>query len=650
MSEFFLNEIEILKSFENYFKSIVDLLRNPPFLNENKSLIKNLFIEPVLEAEMGETLSSTTELIAYKKTIIIGPPGCGKTTLLKHLTDKVWNFYIENPEKNAIPFFIPFRKFASDTILSAILKIIFNYLDDFTSKTGFKQGLQQFDNVIDSLFERGKIFFLIDGLDDLETSERVLVFGRIDEFSKHYPNLHLIMTTRPTATRDYFLDFKKVFIKPFNGTQISSFINNYGNNKKLNKDLITLIKNNNFLMQIAGSPLLLAILTSVYSVSGILPNSELSIFQDLTEYTLSTWDSQKRRYPSILTFGEKNDLIERLAYYMVTQNKINVTNSEFITLIQILFGKYKFSYNVAQSILEEFLTTGLLYEREPKDYEFIHSLFQEYYFAKYLSRNPRNIVPILSNPKLIAIGKILTLMVEDINQYIEIAIEQKQTYLAAIFASFGSGSRESLIQQVVSDLLNELGPRFSFYLLQSLSHKQYDTNPLEYGNGKNLSDLRDLWRDCQINEKDPNLKGKKLEIFCSRFFQFPFKVVKSNLHTDNGEIDLLLEILNNEPFWIEFGGDALVECKNWDNKLPIKELEAFCYKVSQSRLKLGFIIAINGLTKDAEESLKQYTSDSKNPIIVSLKRTDIDEMLNNNHSIHDNIKEMIRNVKYKRKY
>jgi len=145
-------------------------------------------------------------------------------------------------------------------------------------------------------------------------------------------------------------------------------------------------------------------------------------------------------------------------------------------------------------------------------------------------------------------------------------------------------------------------------------------------------------------------KGKRFENFIITLFSQLFKVVSHNLFTENGEIDVVLEITNQEPFWIEFGGDVFVECKNWNKNIPLNEVTKFCHKVSQARLKLGFIVSVNGFTNDAIRTLKNDACNINAPLVVPISGTDIEKSILKREKFDEFLKEKIRNIKYVRKY
>ncbi|RVD46265.1 hypothetical protein EN812_18315 [Mesorhizobium sp. M4B.F.Ca.ET.169.01.1.1] len=51
-----------------------------------------------------------------------------------------------------------------------------------------------------------------------------------------------------------------------------------------------------------------------------------------------------------------------------------------------------------------------------------------------------------------------------------------------------------------------------------------------------------------------------------------FEIIDERYWTGAGEIDLIAEITLATPFWREFGGDVLIECKNWATRLAMEKV------------------------------------------------------------------------------
>jgi Holliday junction resolvase-like predicted endonuclease len=88
------------------------------------------------------------------------------------------------------------------------------------------------------------------------------------------------------------------------------------------------------------------------------------------------------------------------------------------------------------------------------------------------------------------------------------------------------------------------------------------------------------------------------------------RVIDKNVRTSAEEIDLILKNESTNPFWHQLGDPLLVECKNWNKKIGTSEVIVFKDKLETQGLKVGILVAINGLTgtkrKDAILKIREY--------------------------------------------
>jgi hypothetical protein len=157
--------------------------------------------------------------------------------------------------------------------------------------------------------------------------------------------------------------------------------------------------------------------------------------------------------------------------------------------------------------------------------------------------------------------------------------------------------------------------------------------------------LRTEWDKVMEIGLSPDEKGRRFEEFSAAFFSALFSVVETRLNTDNGELDLVLEMLELRPFWLKFGSDILVECKNWADPRPLKEAALTCYKASQSRaIKLAFLVSVSGFTKDALVTLRNNARNPDNPLVVPISGDEIKSVLSGTRTIEEFLKERIRRM------
>lgn len=113
--------------------------------------------------------------------------------------------------------------------------------------------------------------------------------------------------------------------------------------------------------------------------------------------------------------------------------------------------------------------------------------------------------------------------------------------------------------------------------------------------------IKDKYAQATKRTTINSAKGKALEeLMLALFESVEGFTCKSNVHTTNQEIDVVITNAAVHPSWHDGGRLILVECKNWSKKTDRKEFDAFCRKVTGRRgeCKYGFFVSLNGFTKD----------------------------------------------------
>jgi hypothetical protein len=144
-------------------------------------------------------------------------------------------------------------------------------------------------------------------------------------------------------------------------------------------------------------------------------------------------------------------------------------------------------------------------------------------------------------------------------------------------------------------------------------------------------------------------RGAEFEAFTQEFFAPLFNIVQQDCRTEAGEIDFILEVRLQSPFWLEFGADVLVECKNLSKPVELKDVGHFDSKVRQSRVKLAFFVSVSGFTVDAMTDMRNLSSNPLNPLVVPVTGDRIRKALRRGENIEEFLKSEIRTIKYKRR-
>jgi predicted helicase len=199
---------------------------------------------------------------------------------------------------------------------------------------------------------------------------------------------------------------------------------------------------------------------------------------------------------------------------------------------------------------------------------------------------------------------------------------------------------------VVSSFIHEVGEPFFEQLVAFADRRPHQREPVSV-----QEDLLSLFERTADRGLSPVERGRLFEKFSCRFFEQCFTVARHDYNTENGELDIVLEVTKNEPFWADYGGEVLVECKNWSARVPLKEVASFAHKVSQARgIRLGLFLSASGFTDDAIRTLRNQAGDVTKPLIVAISGTDIRRALLQRDDLSAFLKDAIRDMKYLRKY
>jgi len=345
--------------------------------------------------QTGATISGLDAVRQYRKLLILGKPGSGKTTFLKYLSLKCLsgNIFGKEKEEELLPIYVPLKDFSEDESKSSLANETMREMADVIPDS---------DTTIESWLKDGRCLILLDALDEIITTEVDRVYRSIDDLIRRYPKNRFIITCRTEASSYMFKDFFVTEIADFNEEQISTLVEKWFASRskpEMGQDFLRRIKETPAIAELATNPLLLTNLCLVFEdFYAPLPSNLNGLLDDAVEIFLRRWDATRRiarRVSSLdkLSLPRRLDLFSEIAYHAFREDPKRYgwhkwdLDSLIRRFIQDVEGVSSKTLDLdVKALLEDIESNNGLIIRQAKDlYTFSHLTFQEFFTARYIA-------------------------------------------------------------------------------------------------------------------------------------------------------------------------------------------------------------------------------------------------------------------------
>jgi hypothetical protein len=358
---------------------------------------------------------------SLNRCVILGDPGSGKSALLRYLAIR-WTRICGEGSWAAlpVPLLIELRDYhrwnGQDD------KSILRYLQ--TGSNWHRLNPQTLNHLTEN---PERVILLLDGLDEIfDPAERALVVDDIQQFSRDFPDLRIVVTSRVVGYRPGRLrdaKFRHFMIQDLDESQIDAFLGFWhdvtfekGDEARQKRErLLQAIQRSKSIAQLAGNPLLLTMM-AILNRNQKLPDDRVDLYAQCSRLLLHQWDVERTlgKFPGLsdeIGLREKTDILRTVAYAMQTRlsDKSRANYIDGTTLASLIEDylhtelRFEQSRAVARALVEQLRTRNfILCDLGADSYAFVHRTFLEYFCAADIVHQ-FNVAKTLSEQDLIAL-------------------------------------------------------------------------------------------------------------------------------------------------------------------------------------------------------------------------------------------------------
>lgn len=330
-------------------------------------------------------------LAANARLVVTGAPGSGKSLLLKELALAFGQGFLGRVPGRAVPVLVELHRFGGSK----------QTLEQFIVAEFARNDFPRADAFVTGLAQTGKLLVLLDGLDEIVTTDRADAVTRVKDFLGLHPHCRAVVTCRTAVYRgDLAGTADRVFeVRELTDQQVRRMLRSWRAEMpdgKSVEQLVQTLRDRPPIMAVARNPLMLTMIAALSTNAGfVLPHSRAEFYRLATDFLLGHLHPGQNRYEA----RTKRSVLEGLALLNAdrvdpAQDVRSIPYKLVLDHVRAAAPTLNVKPEDTPALLKEIVErSGLLLEIDGgQRYQFAHLTIQEYFAAQALIDNGPDLV------------------------------------------------------------------------------------------------------------------------------------------------------------------------------------------------------------------------------------------------------------------
>lgn len=376
----------------------------PPDFDTNRKISMNdLYVMPTIS--MGETKDyrggNPLEFEEFRnsidRTVLLGDPGGGKSTLSNYLTTS-W----AKSDEGIVPFHITLREYAKQPHELSVLQYIEQQMSAYYQH-------QPPEGLVEELLLSGEAAVIFDGLDELiDTSKRRSISNTVELFGIRYPLAKILVTSRRVGYDQARLDpeiHKVCVISEFMDADVASYVHKWFSCQEDYTDAESqklagaFIEQSNLVPDLRSNPLMLALMCIIFRGENFIPRNRPAVYEKCANLLFEKWDGHRAIEVPLDAKSHVDAALKYVAHWMLVSGSgdLGVRHDDLVRVIaKYLNGRAFDTEEESERAATQFVDfckgrawvlsdAGTTAEGDSL-FTFTHRTFMEYFAAFHLTR------------------------------------------------------------------------------------------------------------------------------------------------------------------------------------------------------------------------------------------------------------------------